>query len=351
MPDENVTIENTPAPTPGNEPAPAPATPPAPVASTPPGTEPAPTPAGDPPAEPAAPVGDPPADNKPADPPGWTARREAMIGAVPADMREKVSKVLGKYASEDAAVLALAAADSKISELGEKAKGLIKIPGKDAKPEEIAAYHKAIGVPEDAAKYEIKLDLPEGQTEPSELDAHFINEVAKPEFKKLGMTQAQVDGIAALEKKKIEMAQAEAMKLAEQASEKAQNHLRVAVGVKEYEPQREVINRYMVEDVAKYAPGGADELREGLSKRFADGSCLGDQVWFFKMVAPIANAWADDNNIPRGEMTAGIDLEARKSEIMGKMTTDPKEYERLQPELDAILSKLNRQQAAKNKAA
>jgi hypothetical protein len=38
--------------------------------------------------------------------------------------------------------------------------GLVKVPGKDAKPEEIAAYHKAMGVPEKPEDYfkDIKLD-------------------------------------------------------------------------------------------------------------------------------------------------------------------------------------------------
>jgi len=42
----------------------------------------------------------------------------------------------------------------------EKTKGMVKIPDDKAAPEEIAAYHKAIGVPESADKYE--LAIPEG---------------------------------------------------------------------------------------------------------------------------------------------------------------------------------------------
>lgn len=39
----------------------------------------------------------------------------------------------------------------------EKTKGMIKVPGEGAKPEEIAAYNKAIGVPESADKYELAI--------------------------------------------------------------------------------------------------------------------------------------------------------------------------------------------------
>lgn len=49
--------------------------------------------------------------------------------------------------------------------------GGIKVPGADVKPEEIAAFHKAIGVPEAADKY--AFDLPEGVSE-EQLDTDMI---------------------------------------------------------------------------------------------------------------------------------------------------------------------------------
>lgn len=51
-------------------------------------------------------------------------------------------------------------------------KGSIKVPGEGAKPEEIAAFNKAIGVPENAEGYAI--ELPEGVKE-DEIDMELIN--------------------------------------------------------------------------------------------------------------------------------------------------------------------------------
>jgi hypothetical protein len=52
----------------------------------------------------------------------------------------------------------------------------LTVPGEDAKPEEIAAYHKAIGVPDNADGYVI--DLPEGVTE-EQLDMPMLGAAAR----------------------------------------------------------------------------------------------------------------------------------------------------------------------------
>lgn len=71
--------------------------------------------------------------------------------------------------------------------VGQKA---LSVPGPDAKPEEVKAYHRAIGVPESPAEYRLK---------GHEMMAHpEWNRAAQDEFLKhahaLGMTPAQVDG-------------------------------------------------------------------------------------------------------------------------------------------------------------
>lgn len=79
----------------------------------------------------------------------------------PADWRKTVSKDdakvlarLDRYASPEAAMHALIAAQNKISS-GELKPTL----GKDAKPEEVAEYRKAMGIPESADKYDLGNDL------------------------------------------------------------------------------------------------------------------------------------------------------------------------------------------------
>jgi hypothetical protein len=48
--------------------------------------------------------------------------------------------------------------------LSQRTEGMVRIPGKDATPDEISAYHRAIGVPESPDKYQIQppTQLPEG---------------------------------------------------------------------------------------------------------------------------------------------------------------------------------------------
>lgn len=54
-------------------------------------------------------------------------------------------------------------------------KGAVKIPGEGAKPEEVAAFNKAIGVPDKAEDYEVKLpELGDGENK-LELDTKFLD--------------------------------------------------------------------------------------------------------------------------------------------------------------------------------
>lgn len=53
-------------------------------------------------------------------------------------------------------------------------KGAIKIPGEDAKPEEVQAFREAMGVPETAEGYEVKLPDVEGGDFKIELDTDFL---------------------------------------------------------------------------------------------------------------------------------------------------------------------------------
>ena len=54
----------------------------------------------------------------------------------------------------------------------QKREGQVRVPGKDAKPEEIAAYHKAIGVPDKPEAYEFF--VPEGATVTDDMKANQV---------------------------------------------------------------------------------------------------------------------------------------------------------------------------------
>ncbi len=341
---------STPAAAPGGDAAAAPAA--TPAADDKGGA----TPAGDAPAADGKPAGD--AASTPAAAatpdasatPDWAKRRESMIGALPQDVRDKAAKVLGKYASEDAAVLALLSADSKISELGEKAKGMVKVPGKDAKADDVAAFDKAWGVPEKAEQYEFKRG--EGY-QPTELEKLFDGK-AKDVLKGKHFSQEQVDAVVELDNMRQELVNQHTEQAVKQSAEKAQDALRIAWGVNEYAPQIAAIQRY-VDDVYKPMAGGKGD--SFLDRRFADGTCLGEDPDFLKFMAQnVVNPWMDDNGMPRGGVPGGnaSDDAKRKTEIMGMMNSTDQAQRKLyqtqavQDELDGILK---REQVRGRKAA
>lgn len=91
-------------------------------------------------------------------------------------------KTLHNYADETAAVQALVEAKKWQS-------GAIKIPGKDAKPEEIAAFREKLGVPKTAADYDLAFLGQEMALDPGQKDA------VMGQFHKLGLSQEQVAGL------------------------------------------------------------------------------------------------------------------------------------------------------------
>lgn len=115
----------------------------------------------------AAPVDEgtkPPAD--PIAKGGDDGKEAAPAADWPADWRQKLAgddkkrmATLERFASPQALADAYDAAQKKISELG--ARPAIAKPGKDATPEQIAEYRKAMGVPEKPDGY--KLELPDGR--------------------------------------------------------------------------------------------------------------------------------------------------------------------------------------------
>jgi len=70
--------------------------------------------------------------------------------------------------------------------------GYVRVPGEDAKPEDLAAFHKALGVPEDPAGYGFdQVKLPEGV----ELDAQRVAALA-PVMQKMGITPKAAKALA-----------------------------------------------------------------------------------------------------------------------------------------------------------
>lgn len=98
--------------------------------------------------------------------------------------------------------------DSKAAAM-QRLDGMVKVPGQDAKPEDVAAYRKALGIPETPEAYAFdKVQIPQGV----ELDPAAIAEFQKTSHE-LGLTPAQaaklVEFQAGLEARSVESFQRE----------------------------------------------------------------------------------------------------------------------------------------------
>lgn len=118
------------------------------------------------------PVTDPKAtpDQKPVDPKAADAAKSSDSAAWPSDWREKMAQNASagdakKYDKELKRLQRFADpsgiyASARELEARFTGGGLVKVPGKDAKPEEVKAFHQSLGVPEKPEEYfkDLKLD-------------------------------------------------------------------------------------------------------------------------------------------------------------------------------------------------
>lgn len=266
--------------------------------------------------------------------------REKTLANLDETTREKADKFLKTRSSPYDVLRSALAADSKITEL---TNSRVKIPtGKDDDPKDVAAYRKARGVPETPDKYDIEPFVKEvGELSP--LDNELKDEFLK-QAHSLNWGQKDVDFAMKTWVANQKMLAAEQTKRVLSAQQAAIDELRVEYG-KEYRPNIELVNRMFSEELSRVGMQEADERREFLSKRFADGTALGEHPAFVKMMVNIARERADDGALVMGETADGGDIDKRIDSIMEKMNSDPKEYARMQPELQRLIAAQNRRNA------
>jgi hypothetical protein len=263
-------------------------------------------------------AGAPAADVKPAGEAGlnpWGENwRDALIKANP-----KGADRLGKFKTPDAMLETILAADSKIGELTAAQKGMLKIPGKDAKPEEVAAFQKALGVPEHIDGYGQDYVLPDNASEADKAaDLHFRQTALKhhftPEQYKAGR-QALAEAAAINTKAREQHAVAVAA-----STEKA---LKAELGA-EYDATLVAANAYIVQRF------GSDHAGL-LNLQMADGTKLGAYLPFVKFIMTEARAGMDGGPFVSGQGAGGVDVDAEIRTIMAKgrsnaSSADQREY-------------------------
>lgn len=270
--------------------------------------------------------------------PDW---RDRITQGLPEDQRGKAADYLKVRNSPYDILRSGMAADSKIQELMQTR---IKVPtGKGDDPKDVAAFRKAIGVPEKVDDY--KFDPPKDYGEFTPFDEELKDEFLKGAHEK-NLNQQQIDYLKdtywAIEKRKVA---AQATQIA-RAQQSAVDELHNEFG-REYRPTVELINRMFETELPEAGLSDPDERRAFLSQRFSNGMALGEYPPFVKMMAKIARERADDGAFVVGEGGDGVDIDSKIDKIMAKMHTEPKEYERMQPELKRLIAAQERRKSRK----
>lgn len=254
---------------------------------------------------------------------------------------DKLKGLLGRYTTPDAFAKAFkelrTAYDSRKPAKGED-------PGElpeNATPEQIAAYRKAKGVPDKPEDYEFEIqegrELGEGEYEIFMDFAKAMHDQAVPKDIVKGISSWFLDYQEIVAQKAADMAY--------QARQNTEENLRAEWGG-DYRANVNLMSNVLQEHL------GSD-ANAFLSKTFTDGSRLGDNETFVRLMAELsrkvggssAELYTTDVN------TSGKGLETRRSELM-KMMNDPDPITRkkywspeVQTELQRIQTAIIRRQA------
>lgn len=272
--------------------------------------------------------------------------RDQIASGLPADQQDKAKKFLAARQSPYDVLRTGMAADQKISEL---MRDRVRIPTGDGKddPKEVELYRKARGVPSEPKDY--KVAVPEEFGQLTSLDEGLRDEFLGGAHK-LNWGQKDVDYAIQTHFAIQRTLAAQTAKRALESSQRAQDDLRVEFG-KEYRGNVELVNRMFAEGLARHGMEDGEERLNFFSKRFADGTAVGEHPAFVKMMVEIARERADSGALLMGESSdgGGQDLDKREKEIMAMMHSDPKEYQsaEIQKELQNIIANQNRRKGKK----
>jgi hypothetical protein len=249
---------------------------------------------------------------KPYWPEDW--REKAVEGVADKKEQERILAQLKRYIDPAAVINKNRELEAKLSEGGR-----IKIPGKDAKPEEVAAYHKALGVPEKSEDYLQHIKLENGAVI-GELDKPVLSSVLGV-LHEAGATPAIANALVNWHYKSQ---QAAAEKIEEQ-----DHNLRIeterALRAKLGDTYQRRINS-IGNALAEFHPRGLEGLNEWLEKRGDNFRVRGNDPEIVEMlmglaqrVNPVASA------TPDGSGNAQT-LEAELAEIKKLRSADPRKY-------------------------
>ena len=235
-------------------------------------------------AAPTAPVAATPAAPSPAAPPKELSADDRKLAADllnqdwTADLPDDLKETGKRFTSKADAVRAIIDFRKRESQ--------VRVPGKNASPEEIATYHKAIGIPEKPEDYEFP-DLPEGLELTEEVKASRAEWGKR--FQALGITKEAAKELSRLANEEA-LRELKAVKEADEAFVKQQEaELRNEWKGEEYERNKTLANRAFTE-LANRTGLKLDELTRIETK---DGRFLMDRAEIVKMFAAIGREMSE----------------------------------------------------------
>lgn len=223
---------------------------------------------------------------------------------------DKVKNLLNRYTSPDALAKAFkelrAAYDSRKPE-----KAVPDLP-KDATPEQIAEYRKAIGVPETPDDYEF--EVPEGR-EIGDGELEIFKDFAKSMHEK-NIPKDVVKNISGWFMEYQETLQQRNADLAYQRRTETEERLRAEWGG-DYRANVNLMSNVLQEHLGSNAPAF-------LSQQLMDGSRIGDNENFIRLMADLARKVGGSSAelYTSDVATTATSLETRKADLM-KMMNDP----------------------------
>lgn len=202
--------------------------------------------------------------------------------------------------------------------------GLIKVPGKDAKPEEIEAYRKSLGVPEKPEEYLKDLTLDNGAVI-GEADKPMVAD-AMSAIHKAGATPDVAKAILNWYYGEQEKKAAELDEQDDTFRRESERALKDELGPA-FQRTRNAIGPLFAT-----APGGTDTKNENalisriLGGRTADGRIIGNDPDVIRWLAGMAHEINPAATITEGGDQSGKGLDAELADIQKLRTSDPKKY-------------------------
>ena len=242
----------------------------------------------------------------------------AVVKASKADWREefaggdeKMLKRMQRFKDKASWLKSYLSMESKMGD-----KDYVRKLSDAATPEEVAEFRKAMGVPEKSADY--KVNLPEGASEPTELD-RAITENFLTLAHKEGYTQRQVDAALAAVAAGGQIAKQYTNEAILNARKDAEDTLRAKWPNKDYRANLDLVNRVLTDYKDQI---GADFLKT----KIEGGGLIGDHVPLIEFLAELGRERYGAGPIINGEPMEAMGVQKELDKYM-KMVGTP-EYEK-----------------------